>query len=879
LILTSSKPRYVKNPVTGVYEKSPVAIAMDANGEYTNSTQISPSQKEQNHSNLTISKRTKPLSERKTSPSAQQTLPKPNSDIPFDDLLKNLDEISNSTEAPRQRRKLPPAIDFNLLTSSLDQFEKTIENSTPNSIISDKTPDLASASSRQPPKLDYSRWKPTKQKVKENSASLNSISLYSRNGDSEQSFQMDERLVEKERIENERILREKELLNAERKAADRREAEMVAKTREQRLMMDKQLSNKRILNLDIPLLSDEYQDEKILVNSYLSALMTALRNDKTKTPVPNDFLNADSYYHWQSTMKRSLQEVVIKMIKYRYVSPPNVEYTKEKVEICVTIIKASGLLSKDGKPRSPYCHIRHGDLQSKSKRNEVYSTDVVPDNNDPIWNQKLTIEVENVDHTIQIHVIDSIKEHFLGEVLLTMKDLLVKSARGKYQDWIKLQLRSGKHKDKYVGGSLLVSAILLDEKSNAPKVKTFAQIQQHINSMDIDCTALYDVLMRACVVIDLHTPEDGSQDLLSPESVCILKAFSKSWFISNAYQVISYLKILFEMYVEDIVSISELLKAFHLLYSIVKHKGGFTDIEMDYCIDLLEKMKANCSNSVLKYKELFPENQPKGALESTILVLRMIHRFPTYLSRHPELPESHRDALRTMMTESSINRFQVFKEQCCPLDDKNVQSVIDSLNYLADLVNKEIDVDVEFFRPAFAQELDIVRLTAESQLKYFVLSLEDVSDILGSDEAVKNASDHVFKLYKTIRKMGDRYSECVPGYFFVLLRLSSLSIGYIESWFAPFMYKWLKNLSIKTVEWVEQAVKEDDFKTLQSTTGEMPLHSSSITDVFTALYAKLEFITDLNWSDPVQNAQFFQAFAKVFFIFETDHEYCIRILL
>lgn len=90
-----------------------------------------------------------------------------------------------------------------------------------------------------------------------------------------------------------------------------------------------------------------------------------------------------------------------------------------------------------------------------------------------------------------------------------------------------------------------------------------------------------------------------------------------------------------------------------------------------------------------------------------------------------------------------------------------------------------------------------------------------------------------------------------------------MSTSYIEGWFAPFMYKWLKELSKKTIGWVEEAVKADNFVSEAEGPDGVPMHSSSITDVFVAIYSELEFITDLQWSDPLQNAHFFQMFAKV----------------
>ena len=91
-----------------------------------------------------------------------------------------------------------------------------------------------------------------------------------------------------------------------------------------------------------------------------------------------------------------------------------------------------------------------------------------------------------------------------------------------------------------------------------------------------------------------------------------------------------------------------------------------------------------------------------------------------------------------------------------------------------------------------------------------------------------------------------------------------MSIGYIEGWFTPFMHKWLNNLSLTTAKWVKSAVEQDSFVPISNQDNCEISHSSSISDIFTAIYTQLEFISDLKWSDAVQNAQFLQLFAKVF---------------
>jgi hypothetical protein len=274
-------------------------------------------------------------------------------------------------------------------------------------------------------------------------------------------------------------------------------------------------------------------------------------------------------------------------------------------------------------------------------------------------------------------------------------------------------------------------------------------------------------------------------------------------------------------------------------------------------MELLNEMREDISDKVVRYKELYPQNKPRDALADTIFVLRVIHRFPSYRDRHPELPASFRDELKILLTNASIARFQRFKESCAPLDPMDAAQVVEGINQLSELVIDEIEQDMEYFREPFASEIDIVRLNAENQLKYFTSVLDDGSDVLSGDRAVESASDAVFALYRNVKDISETYAQSVPG-------LSSLSISYIEESFAPFIYNWLKHLANKTMKWVEEAVKADSFEPIAPTRdGDIPLHSSSITDVFAAMYSELDIIADLNWTNEKQNAQFYQAFGKV----------------
>ena len=118
---------------------------------------------------------------------------------------------------------------------------------------------------------------------------------------------------------------------------------------------------------------------------------------------------------------------------------------------------------------------------------------------------------------------------------------------------------------------------------------------------------------------------------------------------------------------------------------------------------LLEEMQDHHKAHVVKYKEFFPKNKPNGSLETTILILRMIHRFPIYREAHPNLHESFREELKIILTEACIARFQRFRELTAPFDETDIESVVEGINKLAEMVSDEIEADYKFFQSAFAK--------------------------------------------------------------------------------------------------------------------------------------------------------------------------------
>ncbi|KAJ3086493.1 hypothetical protein HK100_008683 [Physocladia obscura] len=94
-----------------------------------------------------------------------------------------------------------------------------------------------------------------------------------------------------------------------------------------------------------------------------------------------------------------------------------------------------------------------------------------------------------------------------------------------------------------------------------------------------------------------------------------------------------------------------------------------------------------------------------------------------------------------------------------------------------------------------------------------------------------------------------------------------------EKIFSQFILNWLDYMGTKTIEWIANAIRADSFEPINDDfEGEELPHSSSVMDIFTAINHELSFIIDLQWSNAVQSAGFYQKFSKT--IYTAIEQYC-----
>ncbi|KAK5990398.1 putative C11E3.02c-like protein [Cladobotryum mycophilum] len=116
-----------------------------------------------------------------------------------------------------------------------------------------------------------------------------------------------------------------------------------------------------------------------------------------------------------------------------------------------------------------------------------------------------------------------------------------------------------------------------------------------------------------------------------------------------------------------------------------------------------------------------------------------------------------------------------------------------------------------------------------------------------------------FELYKELVEIRRIHQESLPNEPF------SFSI---EDLLVDFVWRWIKSAETKMTEFVDQAIKQDQFQVRIEGPEQIPLdsqrHSVSIIDMFMLFNQTVDQIFKLDWSNDEQSARFMTALAKNF---------------
>ncbi|KAI4235483.1 MAG: hypothetical protein LQ349_003138 [Xanthoria aureola] len=89
----------------------------------------------------------------------------------------------------------------------------------------------------------------------------------------------------------------------------------------------------------------------------------------------------------------------------------------------------------------------------------------------------------------------------------------------------------------------------------------------------------------------------------------------------------------------------------------------------------------------------------------------------------------------------------------------------------------------------------------------------------------------------------------------------------IEATLAEFVWRWIRMTESSINDWVDQAIKQDQFRVRTENPQQIPTeeqrHSVSVMDIFSSFNQTIDRVVQLNWDDDLQYARFMTALAKM----------------
>ncbi|KAL8680095.1 MAG: hypothetical protein Q9186_003679 [Xanthomendoza sp. 1 TL-2023] len=400
----------------------------------------------------------------------------------------------------------------------------------------------------------------------------------------------------------------------------------------------------------------------------------------------------------------------------------------------------------------------------------------------------------------------------------------------------------------------------------------------------VDPRASYRFIVAEALTHDLNdrnmTPRETTADtsmvkLLSKQSMELLSELGLRWRIHPVSRMILCLDVVREKFIDQEDEFT--LDTLDAFFSLIKEQPSETkknsiltnslllDRTKWIVVDtaLYQQILSLLHEALMRdlYNIMQQCYEPKPPSIGPIMYVLENHIYKdSSFSRSREEMDAFSGALHEGLQQKAHDMYRSYLEQHVPQDQHSWEffHVIE--------LGKAVTALAQKIQKRYKKSPEIMGVNPLTALVETILPLyaEDARDIVTRIlELAEASSEEVpiedgFQLYSELIDIRRVHGEVLPQVPFPFP---------IEGTLADFVWRWIRITEASINDWVDQAIKQDQFRVRVDSPQQIPTeeqrHSVSVMDIFTSFNQTIDRVVQLNWDDDHQYAKFMTALAKI----------------